>query len=388
MGAQEAYVTRAGPGALWRGGRPVLTALDIELTERCDNRCIHCCINLPEHDREARSRELPTERVLGALDEAAALGVLGVRFTGGEILLRDDLEQIYVHARRLGMRVTLMTNARKLTSELAALLVQMPPREPLEITAYGMHRESYEAVSRVAGSFDEFRRGLELLDVHAVPYVVKGTLLPPTIGEMEELEAWAATRPVVRDRAGFIYWLDLRLRRDDKAASRRIAKLRLSPEEGVAALARDPRAAAALRAEAVVQLTEPSDLLFTCGIGGRPCLDAYGMLQPCLTLRAPQVVYDLARGSLREAVTEFFPGLRSLRALDPEYLRRCARCFLAGICDQCPSKSWAEHGTLDTPVDYFCEVTQARARFIGLLRDGELPWDVVDGKERVKCLMQ
>jgi sulfatase maturation enzyme AslB (radical SAM superfamily) len=85
-------------------------------------------------------------------------------------------------------------------------------------------------------------------------------------------------------------------------------------------------------------------------------------------------------------VTEFFPGLRALRAQDPEYLRRCARCFLAGICDQCPSKSWAEHGTLDTPVDYFCEVTQARARFIGLLRDGELPWDVIDGKERVKWL--
>jgi radical SAM protein with 4Fe4S-binding SPASM domain len=388
MAADEAYVRRAGPGTLWRGGRPVLTALDIELTERCDNRCVHCCINQPEHDREVRSRELSTERVVGVLDEAAALGVLGVRFTGGEILLREDLQQIYLHARRLGMRVTLMTNARKLTPEFAALLARVPPREPLEITAYGMRAESYAAVSRVAGAFDEFRRGLKLLDDYHVPYVVKGTLLPPTIGEMAELETWAATLPVARERAGFIYWLDLRLRRDDEAASRRIASLRLSPEEGVAVLARDPRAAAALRAEAVVQCTEPSDLLFTCGIGGRPCLDAYGMLQPCLTLRAPQVVYDLAHGSLREAITEFFPGLRELRAGDPEYLRRCARCFLAGVCDQCPSKSWAEHGTLDTPVDYFCEVTQARARFIGLLQDGELPWDVIDGKERVKWLME
>jgi radical SAM protein with 4Fe4S-binding SPASM domain len=388
MEEHGAFVTRAGPDSLWPNGGPALTALDIELTERCDNRCIHCCINRPEHDRAAQSRELPTGRVLEVLDEAAALGVLGLRLTGGEILLRDDLEQIYLHARRLGMRVTLMTNARGLSSEFTSLLARVPPGEPVEITAYGMHRESYEAVSRVAGSFDEFKRGLELLDAHAIPHVVKGTLLPPTLDEMEELEAWAATRPVVRQRAGFIYWLDLRLRRDDERANERISALRLSPQEGVAALARDPRAGAALRAEALVQLGEPSDRLFTCGIGGRPCLDAYGMLQPCLTLRAPQVVYDLASGSLREAVTEFFPGLRTLRARDPEYLRRCARCFLAGICDQCPSKSWAEHGTLDTPVDYFCEVTQARARFIGLLREGELPWDVIDGKERVKWLMQ
>ncbi len=254
MSGDDAYVTRAGPGALWHGGRPALTALDIELTERCDNRCIHCCINQPEHDREARARELPTDRVLDVLDQAASLGALVVRLTGGEILLREDLEEIYLHARHLGVRVTLMTNARKITPEIASLLARVPPRAPVEITVYGMRPESYAAVSRVAGAYDEYRRGLALLDDYGVAYSVKGTLLPPTAGEAEEFEAWAATRPTVRERAGFVYWLDLRLRRDDPAASRRIAALRLSPEEGVAVLAKDPRAAAALRAGALVQL--------------------------------------------------------------------------------------------------------------------------------------
>jgi radical SAM protein with 4Fe4S-binding SPASM domain len=388
MTAGESFVVRAGPAALWRRGRPPLTTLDVELTERCDNRCIHCCINRPEADRDARARELPTARVCEILDEAAALGVLLVRFTGGEILLREDLEEIYLYARRLGLRVTLMTNARKLSRELVSTLASVPPREPVEITVYGMHPESYASVARVNGAFDEMRGGLDLLDASAVPYTVKATLLPPTLGEVDEFEAWASTLPGARERAAFIYWLDLRLRRDDEAANRRIAALRLDPEEGVAMLARDPRARAALRTEAVVQIMEPTDLLFTCGIGGRPCVDAYGSLQPCLSLRAPQVVYDLAKGSLREAVTEVFPALRSLRARDPEYLRRCARCFLSGVCEQCPSKSWAEHGTLDTPVDCCCEVTMARARFIGLLRDGELPWEVDDWKERVRWLMQ
>jgi radical SAM protein with 4Fe4S-binding SPASM domain len=388
MTAEESFVVRAGPGALWRQGRPPLTALDVELTERCDNRCIHCCVNRPEHDREARARELSTARVLEILDEASALGVLLVRFTGGEILLREDLEEIYLHARRLGMRVTLMTNARKLTRGFVSTLAEVPPREPVEITAYGMCPESYAAVARVPGAYEEMRHGLALLDASSIPYTVKATLLPPTLSEVEEFEAWSARLPGSRERAAFIYWLDLRLRRDDEAANRRIASLRLDPEDGVAVLARDPRAEAALRAEAVVQITEPTDLLFTCGIGGRPCVDAYGSLQPCLSLRAPQVVYDLAQGSLHEAVTEVFPALRSLRARDPEYLRRCARCFLSGVCDQCPSKSWAEHGTLDTPVDYVCEVTMARARYIGLLRDGELPWEVGDWKERVRWLTQ
>ena len=49
------------------------------------------------------------------LDEAAGLGCLVVRLTGGEPLLRDDFEEIYLHARQLGMRVMLFTNATLMT---------------------------------------------------------------------------------------------------------------------------------------------------------------------------------------------------------------------------------------------------------------------------------
>ena len=37
-----------------------------------------------------------------------------MRFTGGEPLLRPDFEELYLHARRLGMKVLLFTNARQL----------------------------------------------------------------------------------------------------------------------------------------------------------------------------------------------------------------------------------------------------------------------------------
>lgn len=88
--------------------RPLLLrlgALDIELTERCDNDCIHCCINLPAGDAEAPARELTTEQWKDVLQQAADLGCLQVRFTGGEPLLRSDFEELYLFARRLGLKV-------------------------------------------------------------------------------------------------------------------------------------------------------------------------------------------------------------------------------------------------------------------------------------------
>ena len=52
------HVTRPEKPVASRLGR-----LDIELTERCDNDCIHCCINLPAGDAAARAREMPTAQV-------------------------------------------------------------------------------------------------------------------------------------------------------------------------------------------------------------------------------------------------------------------------------------------------------------------------------------
>jgi hypothetical protein len=100
-------------------------------------------------------------------------------------------------------------------------------------------------------------------------------------------------------------------------------------------------------------------------------------------LRHPDTVYDLSNGSLREALTVFFPEVREKRAINPDYLARCARCFLKGLCEQCPAKSWMEHGTLDTPVEYLCRIAHAQARFLGLLNEGENAWEVTDWRERL-----
>jgi len=98
------------------------------------------------------------------------------------------------------------------------------------------------------------------------------------------------------------------------------------------------------------------------------------------------VVYDLKRGSLREALSDVFPRWRELRATNPEYLNRCALCFLKGLCEQCPGKSWMEHGTLDTPVEYLCQVAHAQARYLGLLSEGEQAWEITDWQSRIKAL--
>ena len=362
----------------------MLGNLDMELTERCNNDCIHCSINLPAEDADARERELTTADIQAILTEAAALGALSVRFTGGEPLLREDFSELYLFARRLGLKVILFTNARLITSELAGLFARIPPLQPIEVSVYGLKKASYEAVSRVPESFGEFWQGVELLRAHRIPFVVKGALLPPNREEMKDFEAWAATLPAMDSPPRYAMHFDLRCRRDSPGKNRLIQRLRISPPDGVGVLRRHGSSYLKEMRQFCGKFMGPAgDRLFACGAGHGPCVDAYGNVQACLSLRHPDTVCPLKSVSLKDALTNFFPRLRQARATNPHYLARCARCFLKGLCEQCPAKSWAEHGTLDTPVEYLCQVAHTQALDLGLLREGEWAWEVDNWKERI-----
>ncbi|HQO37839.1 MAG TPA: radical SAM protein [Candidatus Omnitrophota bacterium] len=362
----------------------MFSRLDIELTERCNNNCIHCYINLPANDAAAKRKELSTDALKKILNEAVSLGCMSVRFTGGEPLLRRDFEELYVLARRSGLKVMIFTNATLITSRLAALWSKIPPLERIEVSVYGMKKKSYESVTRTAGSYKAAWRGIRLLQKSKIPFIVKNALLPGNTCEQQEFTAWARTIPWMDQPPGYSLFYYLRARRDDARKNERIRSLRLNPEKGLEVLTAHKDSYIREMKQFCSKFMRPSGhTLFSCGAGCGGCVDAYGMLQPCMMLRHPDAVYDLKKGSLKRALEVFFPKLRKRKASNPEYLRRCAKCFLHGLCEQCPGQSWMEHATLDTPVEYHCRVAHAQARYLGLIKKDERAWEVINWKQRI-----
>jgi len=364
---------------------PLLIALDIELTERCNNNCIHCYINSPLNDFQLKNKELSTKGIQDVLTEAALLGCLMVRFTGGEPLLRDDFEEIYIHARKLGMQVMLFTNGTLITGKIAALFCQIPPLEKIEITLYGMTKETYESITRIKGSFNAAMRGINTLLRYKIPFVVKWVHLPQNKKEYPEFEAWAKKLPWMANDPSGTAILDLRARRDSESKNQTISKLRMLPEEVLATFSKTGDSHfKEMREFCKKFLTKPGAPLFTCGAGkGKACMDAYGNLQMCMQLRQPDTVYDLRNGTLKDALSRFFPEIRKISSQSSLFQNRCAKCFLRGLCEQCPAKSWMEHGTLDSPVEYLCDIAHAHARFLGLLKKNEKAWEIVDFQKRI-----
>ncbi len=101
-----------------RGVQPPLWLL-AELTYRCPLHCVFCSnpVDYARHDRE-----LDTDTWKRILREARSLGAVQLGFSGGEPLLRDDLEELVDHARGLGFYTNLITSGVGLTEARAAAL--------------------------------------------------------------------------------------------------------------------------------------------------------------------------------------------------------------------------------------------------------------------------
>jgi len=383
------YLTkiRVDRAKLWKGKAPLIGTLDMELTERCNLNCIHCYINQPADNDSVKKRELSTEKIKAVLSEAASLGCLMVRFTGGEPLLRKDFEEIYLFSRHLGLKVLLFTNATLITPRLSETFSRIPPLEKVEVTVYGVKKKSYESVTRTPGSFSTAFDGIHLLQRNRIPFELKTVILPPNKNESAQFEVLAKAFSGMDGPANYSMALDLRSRRDSQLKNRSIKRLRMTPAESIKRLGQiGEDYLNEMKLFSAGFMAPAGDRLFPCGAGeGGGCVDAYGNLQPCILLRHPETVYDLAGGSLKDALARFFPEMRKLKASHPEYLRHCARCFLKGLCEQCPAKSWMEHATLDTPVEYFCALTHAQAEYLGMLGPGERAWEVQNWKERIKA---
>src|SRR5262245_59343223 len=94
-------------------------ALLAELTHRCPLRCPYCSNPLA---LVAKQAELPTEIWRRVIEEAAALGVLQIHFSGGEPAARHDLETLIAGARAADLYTNLITSGLGITEpRLAAL---------------------------------------------------------------------------------------------------------------------------------------------------------------------------------------------------------------------------------------------------------------------------
>ncbi len=152
-----------------------------ELTYKCPLHCVFC-YNPTQHAQV--NNELTTAQWVDVMQQARKLGAAQLGFSGGEPLLRDDLEDLVAEAHRLGYYTNLITSGVGLTEARAQRLkdagldhVQLSFQDSTrELNDFLSHTKTFELKQKVARIIKQHDWPMVLncvLHRHNLPHVDK-----------------------------------------------------------------------------------------------------------------------------------------------------------------------------------------------------------------------
>lgn len=164
---------------------PRLKFLFLELTLRCNERCLHCgssCGDVP-------SPEMPLDeyrRILDEIHEDFDVNTFQLCITGGEPLLRKDFFDIMGYANDLGYRWGMTSNATLIDADIARRLAECGMKT-ISVSIDGLEA-THDAFRRTPGGYQKAMTGIQcLIDQGSFKSVQVTTVL--NHGNMNELDA-------------------------------------------------------------------------------------------------------------------------------------------------------------------------------------------------------
>ncbi|EMA39493.1 TIGR04053 family radical SAM/SPASM domain-containing protein [Halobiforma nitratireducens] len=168
------------PGNLDTSERPFV--LIWELSQACELACDHC---RADAQSKRHPDELTTEEGKRLLEDAAEFGEGQlVVLSGGDPLVRDDVEELVAYGDELGLRMTITpSGTHSLTRDRIEALADAGLKR-MAVSIDGATAESHDDFRGEDGSFDETIRAVEQAREAGLPVQVNTTVCEQTVGDL------------------------------------------------------------------------------------------------------------------------------------------------------------------------------------------------------------
>jgi radical SAM protein with 4Fe4S-binding SPASM domain len=130
--------------------------MDLALTYRCQNNCIHCYAGGPHE-----TPELNTDQWKKVIDKLHSIGIFIFTFTGGEPTLRKDLPELLRYAQEKGTVTGLVTNGRRLKDKEYVQKLVDAGLDFVQITIESHDPSIHDFITSVKGSWQETVEGIK-----------------------------------------------------------------------------------------------------------------------------------------------------------------------------------------------------------------------------------
>ncbi|MGQ0815948.1 MAG: radical SAM protein [Gemmatimonadota bacterium] len=324
---------------------PVPSVVAWNLTRRCNLACAHCYIAAGSW--HATDNELTTDECRRIADEIVAISAAPMFIlSGGEPLLRTDLELVAEHSSARGATVVVGTNGTRLTRERIRSLMSAGVKG-VAVSIDSLDERYHDRFRHGDGALRDTLAAIDRLREERLDFIVQTSLTRGNRHEIGVLAEWSAQRGAVSFNVYFLV-----------ATGRGEGMHGLTPAENddvlreLAALEHAYRGRMLVRSKCQPQIMRhaheagsDSPLLnysTRCPCGINYCrITPEGKVTPCPYL--PVVAGDLRRQSFAE-VWHASPVFATLRTATVG--GKCGRCEYQDVCGGCRARAWADQGDL------------------------------------------
>ena len=313
------------------------------LTRRCDLACAHCYIAAGAWHSDAD--ELSTSRCLEIVDQILEVNPSPMLIlSGGEPLLRTDLETIAAHAHAGGATVVVGTNGLGLTNERIGLL-KAAGVSGVAVSVDSLDSTYHDRFRHRAGALADTLAAVERLRSSRLDFIVQTTLTAGNRSEVVRIAEWAEAAGAVSFNVYFLVQTGRGERMKGLSPAENDEVLREMLELDVRF-----RGRMMVRAKCQPQIMRHAheagvessllDYATRCPCGVHYCrITPEGKVTPCPYM--PAVAGDLGEATFRE-VWETSTVFRLLRA--GELGGKCGRCEYREVCGGCRARAYARDG--------------------------------------------
>lgn len=343
-----------------------------ELTARCNLHCKMCYVCLSETDKDIISRELTAAEWINLAKECQKEGMLYLLLTGGEVFIRPDFREIYEELLKMGLRITIYTNASLVTPEIAKWLGRIPPAS-MEVSIYGASPQTYQKVTGNPDAFGRTLQGIDLLLAEGINLSLRTTVIQANAIDHDKLVELAEIRNLllrygfyISPRRGIYTGIkdDIRLSPYDIAQYEFHARRTYTRVvERMKEKYRIPKETELIDKSEQKNNSVSPDYPFKCDAGKSLFwVTWYGSMTPCAIMEEPAVK------PLKIGFANAWKELISLCESIPS-CSECSQCLIKDVCWTCPARLKSENGSYEIPAPYLCEWAKLRNNYLNSEKD-------------------
>ena len=339
-------------------GRPQLTNVHIEITGRCNEKCVHCYI-----PGDKRNREIDLCTFEDALNQSRKMNVLHLTISGGEPMLHKNFVEFLRLCREYEFSVNVLSNLTLLNAEILTELKQNYLLG-VQVSLYSMNSRIHDEITGVKGSFEKTKRAILQLAENDVPLQIACPIMKNNKACYQDVVDWAKKLKV---NAGTEYVVLARYNHSTENLSCRLSIEEV--EEVIRERAdKDAKYLEQIESEAVKRLgvSDEDNVCSVCH--SSICINERGDVYPCAGWQ-DFVVGNIKSMSLEEIWlhSERVEYLRGLRRRD---FPKCTRCADREFCTMCLVRNANEEPSGDPLVTnaYYCAVANLNKTIV---RDGQ-----------------